>query len=191
MNARRTRNLLNVSSKLFWLTLGSLAFAVVLFAIDYFGFGNKRLMLSWLSFVCGIVGGFVSIQQRLQKISDDELSLLQQSWLMVLVIPIFGGVFALVLYVLFLSGLINSKIFPAFYIPQFDDPPTADNIQAFLTLTNPKSGEDLAKLIFWTFCAGFSERLVPQIIRKVSSDPEGASSSAPSDKDNAHGGDGS
>jgi hypothetical protein len=30
--------------------------------------------------------------------------------------------------------------------------------------TYPTTGVDVAKLIFWSFVAGFSERLVPQII---------------------------
>ena len=37
----------------------------------------------------------------------------------------------------------------------------------FLKLTFPKSGPNVAKLIFWSFVAGFSERFVPQIIKKT------------------------
>ena len=36
-----------------------------------------------------------------------------------------------------------------------------------LTKTYPSTGPDLAKLLFWSFVAGFSERFVPQIITKV------------------------
>jgi hypothetical protein len=41
------------------------------------------------------------------------------------------------------------------------------NILTF-TATYPVAGVDFAKLIFWSFLAGFSERLVPQIISKTS-----------------------
>lgn len=37
----------------------------------------------------------------------------------------------------------------------------------WLNTTFPKSGPDIAKLLFWSFVAGFSERLVPQIIRSA------------------------
>ena len=35
------------------------------------------------------------------------------------------------------------------------------------TSTYPSTGVDFAKLVFWSFVAGFSERLVPQIISKT------------------------
>ena len=36
----------------------------------------------------------------------------------------------------------------------------------FLRSTYPATGPDLAKLLFWTFVAGFSERFVPQILQQ-------------------------
>ncbi len=167
MSADRTRKLLIVSKRLVIFAAASLVVAIILFSISYFGSG--RLLITWLSFECGIIGGFVSIQQRLGKIDEDELSLLSQSWATILVIPIYGGIFALVLYVLFLSGLVRGDLFPVFYMPKFSVPPTTEEIVEMLRTTYPSSGPDFAKLVFWTFVAGFSERLVPQIIQKVSS----------------------
>jgi hypothetical protein len=40
-------------------------------------------------------------------------------------------------------------------------------MQAFFRDTYPASGSDLAKLLFWCFVAGFSERLIPQILGKA------------------------
>jgi len=37
-------------------------------------------------------------------------------------------------------------------------------MKTLFTSTYPASGVDFAKLIFWSFIAGFPERLVPQII---------------------------
>ena len=134
---------------------------------------QQRVMLSWLTFGCGLLGGFVSIQQRLRKIDNQELALLTESWFTILVIPVFGAIFAEVLYILFLSGLLQGHMFPSFYIPPFDEVPTVGNVIAFLRETCPKSGADLAKLMFWSFVAGFSERFVPQIVSKISSKAEG------------------
>ncbi|MCZ6647123.1 MAG: hypothetical protein O7B79_12890, partial [SAR324 cluster bacterium] len=73
-------------------------------------------------------------------------------------IPIYAGIFALVLYVLFLSGILQGSLFPHFSIPPFGESPTPAEIINFLRSTYPSTGEDLAKLLFWTFVAGFSER---------------------------------
>jgi len=127
-----------------------------------------RLMVSWAVFVCGILGGFVSIQQRVKTVSNEELQLLTRSWFQILLIPIFGGLFALVLYSMFLSGIVSGHMFPAFYIPEPQGAPDREFIVQFLTETYPATGQDMAKLLFWSFVAGFSERFVPQIITRVS-----------------------
>ena len=163
----RTERLLIVSKRLVIFAALSLLATTVVFASTFMFY--ERLMISWLSFECGIIGGFVSIQQRLRKINDEELSLLSHSWAMILVIPIYGGIFALVLYVLFISDLVQGDLFPEFYVPPFSVPPTTQDIAELLRTTYPNSGADFAKLMFWTFVAGFSERFVPQIIQKVSS----------------------
>ncbi len=129
---------------------------------------DEHLWISGLCLECGIIGGFVSIQQRLHTVGDEELGLLAESWYSILLVPIYGGIFALVLYLIFLSGLIQGQLFPLFDMPVFHSPATDADIQALLNDTVPKSGGDFAKLLFWCFVAGFSERFVPQIIQRVS-----------------------
>ena len=161
----RTKMLLVVSRRLLVFIIISLLATAALFAATLWF--QQRLMISWLVFECGIVGGFVSIQQRLKHISSTELRLLTQSWATVLVVPIYGGTFALVFYALTLAGLIEGHLFPSYHIAAFPEPPTTDDILHFLSRTYPAQGEDVAKLIFWSFAAGFSERLVPQIIHRT------------------------
>ncbi len=170
MENSKPKMLLIVTRRLLLFTVITLVVTAIVFGATFF-FG-KRLMISWLAFECGIIGGFVSIQQRMSTIELDELQLLTESWATILVIPIYGGIFALVLYVLLLTNLIQGPLFPTFYIPQFDSPPTTENVVTFLTQTYPEQGKDVAKLIFWTFVAGFSERFVPQIINKISDSNE-------------------
>jgi len=130
-------------------------------------------MVSWAAFGCGLLGGFVSIQQRLKKIGDEELDLLSQSWFQILLIPVYGGIFAGVLYVAFLSNIVEGPLFPKFVGPPFSQPiPTTSDLRAFFSQTYPASGADLAKFIFWSFVAGFSERFVPQIIETSQKDSE-------------------
>lgn len=162
----RSGIILLISKRLMVFTVVTLVLTGVLFLFaDRIG----RFPISWFCIECGFIGGFVSIQQRLKNVSDQELEYLSQSWTAILVIPVFGGVFAVVLYLLFLSGIIESSLFPKFYIPKFDTSRTTlKDLICFFKETYPESGRDFAKLAFWSFVAGFSERFVPQIIHKLS-----------------------
>src|SRR6185437_16406897 len=111
---------------------------------------RAHFMVSWVCFGTGLLGGFVSIQQRLKKVSDAELELLSQSWFQIILIPVYGGLFALTLYVGFLSQIVTGELFPKFYIPPFHAPPTTADVQAFFAETYPVSGADMAKLLFWS-----------------------------------------
>jgi hypothetical protein len=128
---------------------------------------GHRFMVSWACFGCGLIGGFVSIQQRIKNVNDEELDLLSRSWFQILLIPVYGGIFALVLYLAFLSGIVEGTLFPRLSVPTFGNPPSTEDMKNLFMLTYPTTGVDLAKLIFWSFVAGFSERLVPQIISKT------------------------
>jgi hypothetical protein len=130
--------------------------------------GDKSF-LTLIVFAAGLGGGFVSIQQRIHDVSDEELLYLARSWPSVLLIPIYGGIFALILHVIFISGILDGGMFPEYYVCKFDDPPNITNLKDFFKSVLPLSGQDTAKMIFWSFCAGFSERLVPQIIQKIDS----------------------
>lgn len=124
-----------------------------------------------LVFLIGLIGGFVSLQQRLPKIGTDELRELSSSWCSVVLIPINGGIFAIVLMIIFLSGLIEGNVFPDFrhheLVNNAGEQKLAKSVQDWLSYTFPATGKDIAKLFFWAFVAGFSERFVPQIIHKV------------------------
>ncbi|MEE1999945.1 hypothetical protein QWY20_00635 [Alkalimonas sp. MEB108] len=164
----RIKHIHNITKRLILMTAATLIILGVIFGLSYFF--EFRLMMTWSGLLCGVIGGFVSIQQRLRKVSDQELELLAASWFQILLVPIFGGVFALVLYVILLSGIISGQLFPEFHFPRPPDTGTdSAYIFAVLTETYPNSGEDLAKFLFWSFVAGFSERFVPQIISKATS----------------------
>jgi hypothetical protein len=144
------------------MTFGALVFLTSIFALTLFF--RQKFMVSWACFCSGLVGGFVSIQQRIKKVSNEELELLSRSWCQILLIPVYGGIFALVLYLAFLSRVIEGPLFPAFSIPPFSVPPSTDDMKNLFEVTYPSTGVDFAKLLFWCFIAGFSERFVPQII---------------------------
>ncbi len=159
----RCEQLLTITKRLVLMTACALGLVVALFGFTLIR--GDRFMVSWACFGCGLLGGFVSIQQRLKKFGNEDLELLSRSWFQVLLIPVYGGIFALVLYVGFLSKLVDGSLFPQFSSTPFSTPiPTTEDIRNFFSQTYPSTGPDLAKLLFWSFVAGFSERFVPQIL---------------------------
>ena len=116
--------------------------------------------------LCGIVGGFVGIQRRLRELTIDDLKLLADSRIFLILAPLVGGVLAIVLYVIFLSGLLQGDLFPKFLVIDVKDGGQVD--KGFLSIFNQhaETFSDYAKLMFWSFVAGFSERFVTDVIGK-------------------------
>ena len=158
----RCAKLLIITKRLISLTLGALVILGVIFGLTLFL--GQKFMVSWACFACGLIGGFVSIQQRIKNIGEEELDLLSRSWGQILLIPVYGGIFALVIYIAFLSKIVEGPLFPSFSLPSFSAPPSTTDMKNFFANTYPATAIDFAKLVFWCFVAGFSERLVPQII---------------------------
>ena len=167
-DSERQKSLLDITKKLVLFTGISLLIIAAWFYFLIDVFNGQRTYLLLIVFAAGIVGGFVSIQQRLPKADLEKLKELSQSWTSLLLIPLNGGIFAIVLHIIFLSGLLQGSFFPE-YLPleDFNSETLVDDFNKFLTTTFPKNGPNVAKLIFWSFVAGFSERFVPQIIMKT------------------------
>ncbi|SDL94451.1 hypothetical protein SAMN05192555_10810 [Franzmannia pantelleriensis] len=164
----RIRHIHSITKRLIIMTTIAVAVLGGIFALTYFF--DQRFLVTWAVPLCGIIGGFVSIQQRLNTVTDEELALLDASLFQILLVPIFGGVFALVLYLVFLSGIVSGDLFPQFSFPPEDAGASGDDFMlSIFRETYPSSGPDLAKLLFWSFVAGFSERFVPQLISNVTS----------------------
>lgn len=144
---------------------------LVILAIGLYGFikcgdgTNSYLVL--LVFIAGLLGGFVSIQQRLPKISLGELNVLSSSWVSITLIPINGGIFSIVLMLMFMGNIIQGQLFPEYPDPTRFPITDAPSFFDWLKLFYPVNGVEIAKLFFWSFVAGFSERFVPQIIRRT------------------------
>jgi len=121
----------------------------------------KHISVSFIVIPTGIIGGFVGLQRRLKQLSTNDLQLINRSWLYTFLAPLVGGILALLLFVLFLSGLLEGDLFPKF-VGQ-DVTPTGFTD---LLKTQAQQIADYAKLIFWSFIAGYSEHFVTDIIGK-------------------------
>ncbi len=153
--------------------------ALALLALGLYGFISinsceapdaceEKSYLVLLVFISGLLGGFVSIQQRLPSIRLDELKVLSSSWISITLIPINGGIFALVIMLMFAGHIIQGQLFPVY--PDTFPITDAKSFSSWLEKAYPENGIDIAKLLFWSFVSGFSERFVPQIIRRTSNE---------------------
>jgi hypothetical protein len=131
-------------------------------------------MLS-LSLLAGTIGGFISMQRRLQTsyVSGNPRVTLAQltygAWSMYLA-PISGAVFGGLLYMMFAGGILSGSVFPSLVMTPSGDPPTV--IAAFAHrghVALPAPFPDFAKLMVWCFIAGFAERFVPDTIDRLTS----------------------
>lgn len=103
----------------------------------------------------GALGGFISSQRRMQSIAGVGESLTDMTnlyfWSSTLAASAMSGaVFATVLYMLFAGGLVQGKLFPILMGAEFRAAP-----------------EDFAKLLIWSFIAGFAERFVPDTLDRL------------------------
>jgi len=166
-----------------------------------------------LVIIMGSIGGVVSLQRRVQSVPSTgdpiiNIAELSTSQVSVIITPVTGAVFAILLYLIFIGHLIGGPLFPRICTSQGncnqeqaaesrqignqldevsnapDDkienaqqpkvrstasmaPNHVTTFSEFLSLTAPISGWDFAKLLIWSFIAGFAERFVPDTIDRL------------------------
>jgi hypothetical protein len=120
--------------------------------------------------IVGAIGGFVSVQQRIQSAPTEGDAIrgvlaLYDGWFSVYLSPLTGAISATVLYLLFAGGLLKGDLFPL--IADAGGPEQALDFQSFLSRIEPKDSGAYAKLLIWGFIAGFAERLVPDTLNRL------------------------
>ncbi len=112
----------------------------------------------------GTVGGLANNIQRLQRLRlqpqdelvevDPDLAVAQ-----IYLSPIIGGLFAALLYGVFMSSFLQGDFFPEFECGEA----TFSSYKEF-SLCDPTTNGDAAKAMVWGFVAGFGVRFVPNIL---------------------------
>lgn len=122
------------------------------------------LSLAYPVAVIGSAGGTANAYRRLQRLQATERALREDvsrtlAVLQVYASPVTGAVFAAVLYVLFLAGLLQGELFPTFDC-------SGDAFTDFADFANcgPSTNADVAMALVWAFVAGFGEKLVPNVL---------------------------
>lgn len=137
-----------------------------------------RLGLQVAIAIGGATGALVSILRRFQELaatpitsldSQAELSAMRHGSVSMLTSLFFGAVFAFLLYIVFVAGL--QGVIESSLVPQFSnclsEASCGGGVLDFLRRMAPKSDMDFAKLMVWSFVAGFAERLVPDVIDRL------------------------
>lgn len=155
-----------------YLTLIGLVWVVLFTVLANRGFGIKATTLTVVLFV-GAMGGLVSMQQRFQSASAEgdpihNVSELMHGWFSIFLSPISGAIFATVLYLIMTAGLLEGALFPKIvaFTPENSAKITVLDFRKFLLETGPSTGADYAKLLVWSFIAGFAERFVPDTLSR-------------------------
>jgi hypothetical protein len=162
--------------------LGGIGLILVVMAIILLG---KWAMLAsapatlLLVLFAGAMGGLLSMQQRYQSVLRegdpiDNISELTLGWSKVYLPAISGAIFAALLYMLIIAGLLQGDLFPK--VADFtknSDNVTGVGLMDLLEHGRPTSTSNYAKLIIWSFLAGFAERFVPDTLSRFISKREG------------------
>jgi len=125
--------------------------------------------------MAGLFGGAFSLLQRVQAplTGGDGLTnllSLRSARRELFLAPITGAVAAIVLYCIFAAKLVTGALFPDIVGPKANsDGTTSMSIMSFISHSGPAGAVDHAKSLVWSFIAGFSERLVPDSISRLTS----------------------
>jgi hypothetical protein len=155
--------------------LVALAVLIVAMAASVIQMDPKWVPTIWIVLLAGIVGACFSSQQRLPSLTPEGdvqtrvqmLARLAESFYFA---PVGGAIGALVLFCLFAANLVQGDLFPKIIMDSTVDA-VRDNPHsffAFLLSAGPEDGVQTAKLLVWSFIAGFSERLVPTALDQLS-----------------------
>lgn len=133
------------------------------FSIGHDG-GAERYPISWFIIVVALVGSLVNEPFRADKanVTPTHGLFTYSIWKGAVAV-----VFAFLLYLLFMSGLVSGDVFPTFSYIEVGNGGDYVSMEEFLIKVKPASYKDVAKVLVWSFIAGYSERFVPNLISRV------------------------
>lgn len=145
---------------------------IPLFIADVTGFVSPIPPTLGLVAFAGALGALFSALTRLYSLRELPAALLladsrraEGSYLLIfcLVPPLIGMIGAVFFYVFMASGIVTSNLFVNF-VCESTDP--CEGIAGFLSYS-AELPSDYAKAMVWGFVAGFSERLVPNVLARL------------------------
>ena len=126
--------------------------------------GAEEYPISWFIIVTAIIGSVVN-----QPFRHCEFQHVSIGWTIGYLFwkSTVSIVFAFVLYMMFIAGLISGDMFPRFVRTTLETGGQYLDMKAFVTKVDPESYKDVAKILVWSFIAGYSEKFVPNLISQT------------------------
>lgn len=131
----------------------------------WFSASAAEMPLTLAIFLTGAGGGVISTYFRLKNVAPTTIEI--NAILQVYITPIVAGLLGWICYAFFLTEMLQGPLFPKFtgqsnnYV----------NISSVFGI-KPASSLDAAKALLWAFVAGFSEKLIPNILDKLAAQAE-------------------
>ncbi len=168
----------------FW--LGIIEYLLAFIFIKIFNFFDQSNIPTSALLVplFGSAGAFLSIKQRVEALpyGNDayrNIILLNASLIGLIFGLVRGAAFAILLNILMISGLVDGELFPKYEFLNSSDKKGLGHAFGFLLHLNDLPTNEIAKILIWSLVAGFSERLVPDTLQRLS-DPKNNMNSNPS-----------
>jgi len=124
-----------------------------------------------LVILAGMIGALFSALARLYQVDQASLALISPTvqalgggdlMMYSFVPPLVGAIAAVVLYLVFVGGLMSGSLFPTISCV---DGKTCSDVTEMMRNYLPAGPQDVGKALVWAFAAGFSERLVPDLLQ--------------------------
>ena len=132
--------------------------------------GGSPYPIAWFIIIFAILGSVVNESYREVEFPRPTIGRIAAYFLWKAAVAI---VFAFVFYLMVIGGLIGGDMFPKFLAVKPDAGAPWD-MRAFLTGVDPADYKDIAKLLVWSFIAGYAEKFVPNAIGRIIESSEGA-----------------
>ncbi|MGD9728284.1 MAG: hypothetical protein AB7G68_11010 [Nitrospiraceae bacterium] len=167
---KRVENIRRASDSL----LGSFTILFLMFIGLYVVLRTQDMQVTLaIVLLFGALGSFLAQQRRLRQLSDEDLELFISSAIYRWLSPIAGATLAGILYLIFIGDLLGGELFPEFELPpkKGENTSQAGGINIIFEVGSAQPAV-YAKLLFWSFVAGYSERFVTDIIGRFESQVE-------------------
>ena len=126
--------------------------------------GAELYPITWFIIASAITGSLVNQPFRDESTQPNTIGqiLIYVVWKCAIAI-----VLAITLYMIFTAELINGEMFPKFMNNRVENGGAYNSIIGFMTKMKPESYQDVAKILVWSFIAGYSEKFVPNLILQI------------------------
>ncbi len=135
---------------------------------------SEQMGTMLFALLIGGIGACVSFFLRFSKLTTTEIEFIVTSWWSIVVPVLIGLIMGGFIYIVFFAGILTgdggdglftSNLFPLFTSTQLEEGEVL-SLKKALEI-RPVSVQDFGKLLVWCFLAGYSERLVPNILQNL------------------------